>query len=263
MHQDHIDQVRANLLSTRPPLSSRQQPTSDDDLEDDVAPPAEENTCTIIIYANCHFTTGMVYTDPTGKCLVPSVSGTQYILVMYEYNSNYIHAEPMIDSTGPSVIADYQRIIVFLQSRGFKRVLQRLDNKATGALQYFLVASNIDFQLAPPYVHRRNTAERVIHTFNNHFIAGLFYTNPDFPLNMWDTLLPQCLVTLNLLRRSQINPQLSDQAHINGVFDFNHTPLAPRGAKVLIHEKPTTFGNWAPHVVEGWYIGPVHHHYRC
>jgi hypothetical protein len=52
-----------------------QQPTTDADIEDDVAPPAADNTRTRIIYADCHCTTGMVYTDPTGKFLVPSVSG--------------------------------------------------------------------------------------------------------------------------------------------------------------------------------------------
>jgi hypothetical protein len=134
----------------------------------------------------------------------------------------------MIDRTGPSIIAAYQRIIAFLQSRGFKPLLQRLDNEATSALQYFLVASDIAFQLAPPHINRRNAAERAIRTFNNHLIAGLCSTNPSFPLNIWDKLLPQCLVTLNLLRRSRINPQLSAQAHINSSFDFNRTPLAAK-----------------------------------
>jgi hypothetical protein len=152
MHQGHLDQVRANIRSTRPPASSRQQPTSDDYIEDS-APPLEDNTRTRTIYADCHCTTGMVYTDPTGKFLVPSVSGNQYILVVHEYDSNYIHAEPMTDRTGPSIIAAYQRIIAFLQSRGFKPLLQRLDNEATSALQDFLVASDIDFQLAPPHIH--------------------------------------------------------------------------------------------------------------
>jgi hypothetical protein len=92
----------------------------------------------------------MVYTDPTGKFLVPSVSGNQYVLVVYEYDSNYIHAEPMIDQTGPSIISAYQRGVAFLQSRSFKALLQCLDNEATGALQEFLDASDIDFQLAPP-----------------------------------------------------------------------------------------------------------------
>jgi hypothetical protein len=200
MHQGHLNQVRANLRSTRLPASSIQQPTSDADLEDDMAPLAEDNTRTRIMYADCHCTTGMVYTDPTGKFLVPSVSGNQYILVVYEYDSNNIHAEPMIDRTAPSIIAANQRSIVFLQSRGSKPLLQRLDNEATGALQDFLVASDIDFQLAPPHVHRRNAAERAIRTFKNHFIVALCSTNLYFPLNMWDELLPQCLITLNLLR---------------------------------------------------------------
>jgi hypothetical protein len=75
---------------------------------------------------------------------------------VYEYDSNYIHAEPMIDRTGPSVIAAYQRSFTFLQSRGFKPLQQPLDNEAAGSLQEFLVSSDIDFQLAPPHVHRRN-----------------------------------------------------------------------------------------------------------
>jgi hypothetical protein len=263
MHQGHLDQVRANIRSTRPPTSSRQQPTSDDHLEDDMAPPPEDDTSTRIIYADCHCTTSMVYKDPTGKFLVPSVSGNQYIPVVYEYDSNYIHAKPMIDRTGPSIIAAHQRSIGFLQSRGFKPFLQRLDNEATSALQDFLVASDIDFQLAPPHIHRRNAAERAILAFKNHFITGIRSTNPAFSLNLWDKLLPQCLVTLNLLRQSHINPQLSAHDHINSAFDFNRTPLVPPGTKVLIHENPSTCGTWATHAVEGWYLGPTQRHYRC
>jgi hypothetical protein len=81
---------------------------------------------------------------------------------VYEYDSNYIHAEPMIDRAGPSIIAAYQRSITFLQSRGFKPLLQCLDNENTGALQEFIAVSDIDFQLAPPHVHHRNAAERAI-----------------------------------------------------------------------------------------------------
>jgi hypothetical protein len=169
----------------------------------------------------------------------------------------------MIDRTGPSIIAAYQRNITFLESRGFKPLLQRLNNEATSALQEFLSGSDIDFQLTPPHVHHRNAAERAIRTFKNHFIAGLCSMNPNFPFNLWDKLIPQCLITLNLLRRSRITPQLSSQSQINGAFHFNRTPLAPPGTKVIIHEKPSTRGTWAPHAVEGWYIGPAQRHYRC
>ena len=58
---------------------------------------------------------------------------------------------------------------------------------------------NIDFQLVPPGMHRRNAAERAIRTFKNHFIAGLCSVDKDLPLHLWDRLLPQAELTLNLL----------------------------------------------------------------
>jgi hypothetical protein len=49
-----------------------------------------------------------------------------------------------------------------------------------------------------------------------------------FPMHLRDILLPQVVVTLNMLRTSRINPQLSDATHIFGQCDFNRTPMAPR-----------------------------------
>jgi hypothetical protein len=109
--------------------------------------------------------------------------------------------------------------------------------------------AGIEFKLAPPQCHRRKAAERAIDIFKNQFIAGLCSTNRDFPLNLWYKLLPQCLITLNLIRRSRINSHLSAKAHMNGAFDFNRTPFAPPGTKVLIHENPENRSTWAPHTV--------------
>jgi hypothetical protein len=95
--------------------------------------------------------------------------------------------------------------------------------------------NDIDFQLSPPHIHRQKAAERAIHTFKDHFIAGLCSTDPDFPMNLWDRILPQAIQTLNLLQTSHLNPQLSAYAHVHGLFDVNRTPLTPPGMKVLIH----------------------------
>jgi hypothetical protein len=43
----------------------------------------------------------------------------------------------------------------------------------------------------PPHCHRRNAAERDIYTFKEHFVSGLASVEPDFPLKLWDRLLPQ------------------------------------------------------------------------
>jgi hypothetical protein len=247
-----------------PPVDTiTQQQTMEQEATHDAAPPEPPSARTRHLYADCHATTGMLFTDPTGRFLTPSTSGNQYILVVYEYGGNFIHAEPMVDRKGPSIITAYKQAVSLFKSRGFKPLFQWLDNEASSALHSLMDDNGIAFQLSPPRCRRRNAAECAIHTFKNHFIAGLRSTNRDFPLNLWDKLLPQCLLTLNLLRRSRINPQLSAQAHMHGAFDFNRTPLAPPGTKVLIHEKPDTRGTWAPHAVEGWYLGPAMRHYRC
>jgi hypothetical protein len=50
---------------------------------------------------------------------------------------------------------------------------------------------------------------------------------------------------------------------INRKFDFNKTPLAPPGCKVLVHKKPGQRNSWDPHGAKGYYIGQATEHYRC
>ena len=108
-----------------------------------------------------------------------------------------------------------------------------------------------------------NAAERAIRTFKNHFIAGLCSTDPSFPVYLWDELLPQALLTLNLLRTSRLNPALSAYNQLFGVFDFNKMPLTPPGTRALIFEDPDTRESWAPHGKLAWYVGQAPDHYRC
>ena len=44
--------------------------------------------------------------------------------------------------------------------------------------------------------------------------------------------------------------------HIFGEFDFNRTPLAPPGTRIVIQNRPTDCSSWEPHGEDGWYIGP-------
>ena len=97
----------------------------------------------------------------------------------------------------------------------------------------------------------------------NHVIAGLASVNKKFPIHVWCRFLPQCLLTLTLLRPSRINPKLSTYAQLHGAFNFNRTPLAPPGTKIIIHNKPAIQGSWATRGYEGWYIGTALNHYLC
>ena len=66
-----------------------------------------------------------------------------------------------------------------------------------------------------------------------------------------------------MLRRSQSNPEISSDEQVYGIQFFQQTPLAPLGFKVQIHEKHHKGLTFASHSVDGWYLGPAVHHYRC
>ena len=70
-------------------------------------------------------------------------------------------------------------------------------------------------------------------------------TADNFPPSLWDKLLPQTEITLNLLRQSNATPTVSTYAHLNGPFDYNKMPLAPMGCQVQVHEKTDKRGTWA------------------
>ena len=88
----------------------------------------------------------------------------------------------------------------------------------------------IDFQLDPLHMYKQNAAERAIIACNNHFISEITITDPYFLISKWYRLLPQCLITLNLLFNSRVNPALSAHAYLCGIYDFNNPlwrPLEP------------------------------------
>ena len=94
-----------------------------------------------------------------------------------------------------------------------------------------MAKEEVKYQLVALYIHRQNAAERAIRTFKDHFIAGLCTTDKQFPARLWNELIPQAEITLNLLRTSRINPKLSAHAQVFGQFDYNRTPMAPPGLK--------------------------------
>jgi hypothetical protein len=84
-----------------------------------------------------------------------------------------------------------------------------------------------------------------------------------FPMHLWDRLLPQAILTLNMLLKSRINPKISAASHFDGQYEYNRAPMAPPGTIIIAHETPTHRRTWALHGQCGWYIGPALEHYRC
>ena len=161
------------------------------------------------------------------------------------------------------ILKAYDKVHQTLVSRGIFPTTHVLDNEVSSAMKSYITSHGINLQIVPPNQHRANAAEPAIHTFKNHFISTLCSCDPEFPLHLWDRLLDQAVITLNLLRTSTINNCLSTYAQLHGSFNFSTTPLGPPGTKVIVHDKPNQRGTWSPHGTLGWYIGPSMNHYRC
>ena len=93
------------------------------------------------------------------------------------------------------------------------------------------------------------------------FLSVLTGVSDDFPPSLWDRLLPQTKITINLIRQSNATPNVSAYAHLSGPFGYNKMPLAPMGCNAQVHEKTDKRGTWAFHSVDGWYIFTSPKHY--
>ena len=75
------------------------------------------------------------------------------------------------------------------------------------------------YQLVPPNVHIRNIYERAIHTSKANFLSVLARLDSTFTKFVWDNLLVQTELTLNLLRQTTLNPITLAWEYFNGDFD--------------------------------------------
>ena len=121
---------------------------------------------------------------------------------------------------------------------------------------------HLTMELVPPGCHRRNAAGVAIQNSKAHFLNVLAGVAHDFPMQLWDRLLPQTEITLNLLRQSTATPTVSAYAHFSGLFNYNKMPLVPMGCAAQVHEKTDKRGTWAYHSVDGWYLCTSPEHYR-
>ena len=97
-----------------------------------------------------------------------------------------------------------------LADRGNHVDIQILDNEVIAEFKKTLRNDwGAIYHLVPPNVHRRSISERAIRTFKSHFLEILAGVDPDFPKCMWDNLLAQTELTINLSRQTTLNPRMS------------------------------------------------------
>jgi hypothetical protein len=157
-----------------------------------------------MIYVKAIEATGQIYTDQSGRFPTTSSRGNKYVMILYDYDSNAILAEPLKSKSEGEMIRAYTKLHEYLSGRGLKPRLQKLDNECPAGLKRFMTQNEVDFQLVPPHIHQRNSAKRAISSWKDHFIASLSSTDKQFPMHLWCRVIPQCTLHCLLFYLGQI-----------------------------------------------------------
>ena len=182
-------------------------------------------------------------------------------MIAYHCDVNLILAEPFASRKDTHRLLAYYKIMQRLNDNKLIADLQILDNKASVEYKRAIKKKwNANYQGVPPNTRRSNAAERALRTFKAHFLSILAGVDPDFPGNLWDLLLSQTEVTLNLLRQTTLDPTRSACSYFHGPFNYEATPIVSLGCDIITNKKTGTRHSWDFRGAAGWYFGVVLQH---
>jgi hypothetical protein len=122
MVKGHLDQSRRNQCSTRatpPPPPGFVAPSSppttpsfpdSTELDDQFPSSSTPNDRSHHCFAAVMEPTGQIFTDQTGRFVAPSSNGNNYLLLVYDFDSNSILAKPIKSRTGSAILTGYQTL---------------------------------------------------------------------------------------------------------------------------------------------------------
>ena len=210
----HMTQTRQGVCSTKR-KATPSNPTREVSLISSDIPATKSNKLFVVVKP-----VSKLYTDDVGLFTIRSRSGHCYIMVIFHCDSNSTLIEPFQSRHDCHRIAAYSRIMTRLHERGHMVDLQVLYNKASKEYcQVITQTWKATFQLVLLNFHCRNAAERAIRNFKVHFLDILAGIDSLFPSSLWDTLLPQTKLTLNLLCQATLAPDMSACEYYNGPVD--------------------------------------------
>jgi hypothetical protein len=183
-------------------------------------------------------------------------------MVMVEIDSNAILVEQMKSRKDEEMILAYNALLLRLKHAGIVPKKHVLYNEVSENMKnHIRDTCKFNMELVPPGCHRRNAAEVAIRNFKSHFLSGLADVAHNFPPSLWDRLLPQTKIMINLIQQSNATPTVSAYTHLSGPFDYNKMPLALMGCQTQVHEKTNKCGTWSYHLVDRWYLFTSPKHY--
>ncbi len=154
---------------------------------------------------------------------------------MVEIDSNAILIESMKNHKDAEMIRAYNALLLQLKRARIVPKKHVLNNEVSENMKnHICYPCKLDMELVPPGCHRRNAAKVAIRNFKAHFLSVLAGVANDFPPNLWDRLLPQTKIMINLIQQSNATPNFLAYAHLSRPFVYNKMPLAPMGCEAQV-----------------------------
>jgi mRNA-degrading endonuclease HigB of HigAB toxin-antitoxin module len=113
-------------------------PITNLDAEVDLTIKHSDRTRTNWVYQQTLQVSGQIFSDQTVRFPVTSSKGNQYIMVVYDYDSNHILAEPLKSHSEHEFVQAYTKLHTKLTARGLRPLLQKLDNECPAGLKKFM-----------------------------------------------------------------------------------------------------------------------------
>ncbi len=141
-----------------------------------------------------------MFSNQTGQFPIQPHCGNKYIMVMVEVDSNAILVETMKICKDAKMIRAYKTLLLQLKWASIVPKKHVLDNEVSENMKdHIHDTCKLDMELVPPGCHRRNAAKVAMRNFEAHFLSILVSVANNFPPNLYDWLLPQTKITINLI----------------------------------------------------------------
>ena len=192
----YTHKVKNNLRSTK-------EVTAEEILEEvienkDYLSPRKIKNCKHIIQVTAmkfEGLKGILSSDQTGAFPHMSARGNRYIIVMEDSDAGPIIATAIKSRHKEHLLEGFKEMHDTLIKVGINPVLHRIDNEFSKELIKEIEARGLKYQTTLGGNHQTVAAEHGC--------------DPTFPKNQWDRVLPVAVLTLNMMRPSQINPAKS------------------------------------------------------
>ena len=111
--------------------------------------PLEEDVRANLVTTKVIEVSGNFVSNQTDHFTITSSKENKYIMVMYDNDSNKIIADPIKNRSQTEIVRVQVKMHTYITDRGFKPLVQVLDNECPNKLRKYFQQRNINFQLEP------------------------------------------------------------------------------------------------------------------